>query len=261
MTHSVVGVQDLLQHDWHTNLTPTQFAAYIRYHFVYLNENVIDWDSPAHKYHRRAWREGDQKTRDGSRRSSTWHEVARKIAATSAATGQLVYPGIWVHAHFSPAAGKRLNKCSGLSEIKPAVLYADSAPHIYSQYVQHAPALISHNFTLAAATAQLRLQSVEAITQLPTFRQAPLGREDKLAYALCDETYVTAPPFFRYALAVKFGCPSAAAMYLWPAAIHYEANQPLYDAAEVAAADQWYISKELTDTVAEIRAHWSNYCE
>jgi hypothetical protein len=185
----------------------------------------------------------------------------RKIAATSAAVGQPVYPGIWVHAHFSPAAGKRLNKFSGLAEIKPSALYSDAAPHIYSQYVQQAPEIISHNFTLAAATAQLRLQAVESLTQLPVFQQLPLGHEDKLAYALCDETYVTASPFFRHTLAVKFGCTTAAEMYLRPAAIHYEANQPLYDAAEIAAADQWHISKELIDVVAEIRAHWSNYCE
>jgi hypothetical protein len=254
MTHSVVGVRDRLHHDWHKDLTPVQLAAYIRYQFVYLNEHVIDWDAPAHKYNRRAWREGDQKTRDGSRRSSTWYEVLRKISQTESTTGQPVFPGIWVHAHFSPVAEKKLNQWAGLTDMRPSVLHADMAPYIYAKYLELGPEIISQNYELAVDTLQLRLQATASFEALPAFRDRRLTLDDRMAYVLCDEAYVTATPFFRYLLAAKHDCSLAQARYLYPAAVHYEANQTLYDSFG------WDIPEDLARTVTQIRQHWSTYC-
>jgi hypothetical protein len=51
-------------------------------------------------------------------------------------------------------------------------------------------------------------------------------------------------------------------MYLWRAAIDYDANQPLYDYVIANASDDfsWWLSDKLKATTMEIREHWGAYC-
>lgn len=249
MTLSAVGEQTkILQHDWYNELTREQLAAYIRYQFIYLHDNAVDWDSPTHSRLRRVWDGG--KNHDGRNYSSTWHEVVRLIARISG-PHDLAHPGMWVHAHFSPAADAKLNAAFGLPEITPRTLHSARSPSIYNKYLQIGPQILAHKAALAEHTLQLRLKAVECF---------PWTTADRFAYALCDETYVTATPFFRCAFASRANCDTALEMYLWEAAINYEANQPLYDFVAQETNNTWWRTDALTAAVAEIRDHWRNYC-
>lgn len=247
MTLSVVGEQTkILQPDWYKDLTDEQLAAYIRYQFIYLNENALDWDSPAHSRVRKRWDGG--KHHNGQDYSSTWHEVIRHMRRTNL---EQVYPGLWVHAHFSPAAEAKLNASSGLPEIRPASLHSPGRSQaIYSKYLQIGPQILQHRYELAVDTIKLRFQAIESLS---------LSDADKLAYILCDETHVTATPFFRFVFADRYDCDTALEMYLWEAAIHYEANQPLYDLAAAKSENTWWLTDSLRAAVSEIREHWRQY--
>lgn len=250
MTLSVVGEQTrILQSDWYKELTQEQLAAYIRYQFIYLNENAIDWDSSAHSRVRHVWDGG--KSRDGRAYSSTWRECIRAIERAESSTLAAIYPGMWVHAHFSPAAEAKLTNSSALPDIRPQTLHSARSPAIYSKYINIGPQLIAHKYELAADTLKLRMQSVSKLN---------ISDADKIAYALCDETYVTASPFFRHAFAVRYNCDDALELYLWEAAIQYEANQPLYDAVMRATENSWWLTEALQAAVFDIRMHWRQYC-
>lgn len=245
MTPSVVGEQTkILRHDWYRELDHKQLAAYIRYQFVYLSENVIDWDSTAHSETRHVWDGG--KSRDGRNYKSTWAEIIRRVTAAP----QPVYPGMWVHAHFSPAAEPKLNYASGLPEITPRSLYSARSPHIYTNYVKLGPSILLHKFELALDTIKLRLQATSRLK---------LSDADHLMYVLCDETHVTASPFFRHVFAVRHDCETALEMYLWAAAIDYEANQPLYDSTATLSGNEQWITDPLIAAVIKIREHWRQY--
>lgn len=245
MTPSVVGEQTrILQHDWYRELDQKQLAAYVRYHFIHLSENVIDWDSPTHSRTRHVWDGG--KSRDGKNHKSTWAEITNRIGAAP----QPVYPGMWVYAHFSPAAEPKLNNVAGLPEIKPASLYSARSPYIYTNYVKLGSAILLHKFELAVDTIKLRLRATGRLN---------LSDADRLTYVLCDETHVTASPFFRHVFAVEHDCDTALEMYLWAAAIEYEANQPLYDSTAAASGNERWITEPLIAAVIKIREHWRQY--
>jgi len=88
------------------------------------------------------------------------------------------------------------------------------------------------------------------------------SKDDQNLYVLCDESYVSASPFFRHAFAALGNCDRAVERYLWFAAIEYEAQQRAYDCAIDRVKDQnydWWITDTLRAAVREIRQHWRNY--
>jgi hypothetical protein len=230
--------------DWYKRLTETQLAAYIRYQFVYLSEHVLDWDDPAHTRKRSHWDGGTDLY--GVRRSNIWAQVAREVMRQGAV------PGIWVHAQFSPAADlKLIPGRMVLPEITPQHLLSKDAAGIYVKYHQQLPDILKHEYQMAGETLARRLKVLQAL---------PLSPEERQLYALCDESYVTAPPFFRHAFATLSDCPSAVEQYLPVALLQYEANQQLYDATVAEIKDsEWLISPDLKKAVIEFRQHWEAY--
>lgn len=247
MTLSEVGVpqeEKILQYNWHVKLTADQLAAYVRYQFIRLNENVSDWDAYAHSRRRVVW--DGTKNRIGMPNASVWHRIVDAIKKAEA------YPGMWVQAHFSPAAERQLNVASGLSELRPSMLHTGRSSYVYNKYTEIGPELVLHAYELAMDTIKLRMQSTASLN----FNSA-----DRMTYVLCDEAYVTASPFFRYAVAAKYNCETAMDMYLWRAAIDYEANQPLYDYVVAdSQKNSWWLPDKLKTTAGRIRAHWRDYC-
>jgi len=248
MTHNVVGAaaveHRLLVPDWHQVLTEGQFAAYIRYQYIWQKENAIDWDSKPHRMRRPNWDGG--KDLYGVRRHNTWGEIAKRIEEVDAD------PGVWVHAHFSPAADLRLNPAtSGLPEIRPSMLHSKMSPTIYAKYVDFLPDLIRQQYEIAGTTMEARFRTSATIGLTP---------EDQQLYVICDESYVTATPFFRHAFAATARCTEAIEQYLWAAALDYEVHQRAYDAVIAAEPKHaWWITDELKAAVIEIRQHWEHY--
>jgi hypothetical protein len=246
MTHSEVGVMldsPLLQADWHTRLSDPRLAAYVRYQFIWQKENVWDWDTSAHARARKSWDGGVDNY--GTKYSSRWMEAVRVIRGVRA------QPGMWVHAQFSPVAERILNPAtSSLPEIHPSALYSRRAQSIYERYVGLAPADIRSNFELAGKTITARMSSSRDLGLTPA--------EQEL-YVLCDESYVTAPPFFRHAFAAAAQCQEAVETYLWLAALDYEVHQTAYDAVIEETQETWWITEPLLLAVASIRGHWENY--
>jgi hypothetical protein len=248
MTHNAVGVttldSPLLRADWHKNLTPKQLAAYIRYQFIWLKDNAVDWDSRAHSVRRPKWDGGTDLS--GVKHSSTWGEIALRVADSNAE------PGMWVHAHFSPVAEKRDATISALSEVLPNKLHSKMSANIYGKYVLSIQDIIWRNFELAGRTLNQRFL---------TTRSLGFSEDEQKLYVLCDESYVTAPPFFRHAFAAigPNKCYPAIEEYLWLAALDYEVHQTAYDNLITMHNEQWWITDELKAAVIEIRGHWENY--
>ena len=254
MTPSVVGEQNnVLDRNWFLSLSDLQLAAYIRYQYLSLSDNVIDWDSAPHTRYNKKWdgTRSNSRASESGRNTSVWCEIIRRIRATETATGSVVSPAIWVHAHFSPLADRRLNEYRSLPEIRPRSLHQPHSAQLYSSYVSSGPALLVNKYDLATDTIKLRLNGAAHL---------PLSDVDKLAYVLGDESYVTATPFFRHAYAAKFGCISAVESYLWAAAIDFEANQFIYERAAQAVDGSWWFTEPLLAAVGEIRTHWRCYC-
>jgi hypothetical protein len=246
MTHNAVGAtvdSPLLQADWHSKLKKEQLAAYVRYQFIWQKENVCDWDTPTHMRARRSW-DGGRDTY-GVEHSSRWQEAARVIRGSGA------HPGMWVHAQFSPVAERTLNPATAsLPEIRPSDLYSRRAQDIYNKYVATLPAVIRANFELAGKTINNRMMSS---------RDLGLSPQEQELYVLCDESYVTAPPFFRHAFAAAAQCQDAVEAYLWLAALDYEVNQIAYDAVIQETQETWWITEPLLLAVLSIREHWEGY--
>jgi hypothetical protein len=233
----------LLDPNWHEKLTDEQIAAYIRYQFIYLSENAIDWDSPEHARKRTHWDGG--KDLYGVRRSNIWAQAVRAVRRYSG------LPGMWVHAQFSPAAQLKLTPGTlALPEIRPSSLYAATAPGVYARYVADMPDIITHRFNLAGQTLSMRFK---------TTANLGLPKADQTLYVLCDETYVTAPPFFRYAFAATAECHEAAHLYLFAAAVDYEVHQTVYDAVIAQTQEHWWLTDDLKAAVIGIRQHWESY--
>lgn len=248
MTHNeagelVVDLPHLAHPGWYKRLTETQLAAYLRYQFVYLSEHVLDWDDPAHTRKRPHWDGGSDVY--GVRRSNIWAQIAREVSRQGAV------PGIWVHAQFSPAADlKLIPGRMVLPEIRPQNLLSKDAAGIYTKYCQQFPDIFRHGYKMAGETLARRVNVLKAL---------PLSPEERQLYALCDESYVTATPFFRHAFATLSACPSAVEQYLPVALLQYEANQQIYDAAIADLGEEWLITPDLKKAVIEFRQHWEGY--
>ena len=254
MMPNAVGENKDLTADWSADLSDDQKAAYIRYQYISLSENVIDWDDPAHVRHIKKWdgprKNGSAYSEVRNNNSAVWYEILRRIKATEAEMGCHVLPAAWVHAHFSPLAERRLNAYRSLPEIRPSSLHQPYSAKLYTTYISSGPALLINKYELAADTINLRLNGASKL---------PLSDTDKLIYVLGDEAYVTATPFFRHAFAAKFGCIDAVEQYLWAAAIDFEANQVLYERAANSVGGAWWFTEPLIAAVSEIRTHWRCY--
>jgi len=251
MTHNAVGAiaeavephDALLAHDWYTQLNTEQLAAYLRYQFIYLNEAAVDWDDRAHTIKRPVWDGG--KDNFGVRHSSVWAKAARAVSSVAA------NPGMWVYAHFSPAAEVTL--AGGLDKMptmRPAMLYGSSSQKIYNMYCDDLPRAILLKANVAGHTIQSRYKSTNVFK---------FSKEDQTLYVLCDEGYVSATPFFRHAWAASANSDDAIERYLWRAALDYEANQPAYDEVIKNEDTAWWVTNELRAAVRLIRDHWRTY--
>lgn len=234
----------LLSLDWHQQLSAERLAAYIRYQYIWQKDNAADWDSRAHSMRRPAWDGG--KDLYGVKRVSTWGEIAKRVRDHNAD------PGLWVHAHFSPAADVRLTAITtSLPTIRPSMLHSQASPQIYAEYLKILPGILWQQYETAGQTIETRFRTSAAIGLTP---------EDQQLYVLCDESYVAATPFFRHAFAAYSNCFDAVEQYLWMAALDYEVNQRVYD-AHIAEnpAESWWVTDNLKLAVIEIRQHWENY--
>lgn len=253
MTHSVLGAPaaltagsdlDLLSADWYQLLTPPQKIAYIRYQYIHLNDRAHDWESHAHVKRRPAWDGG--KDNFGVKHTPVWGKILRAAEHAGADLGG------WVYAHFSALATERIATGNQrLTEMRPSMLYSAKSAEIYRDYMAHMPRILKDRFHVAAETLKLRM-STTAIYKMPVAAQE--------LYVLCDESYVTATPFFRNAFAARHNCEKAVERYLWKAALDYEAQQRSYDAVMAAHPEyKWWVDNEIKQGVVEIRQHWRNY--
>ena len=235
----------LLAYDWYKDLTPAQLAAYVRYQFIYLHEQAIDWDDRAHVRRRPHWDGG--KDNFGVKHTAVWSKVVRAINESAAD------PGMWVHAHFSPEAELRMTQARSLQEVRPTMLCASNSQTIYDKYCAKLSRNIETAFEIAGYTIASRMTSSAAFG---------FSKDDQNLYVLCDESYVSAPPFFRHAFADLGNCDRAVERYLWFAAIEYEAQQRGYDFVISRAKEQnyeWWVTDNLRAAVREIRQHWRSY--
>jgi hypothetical protein len=250
MRLSEVGEQEasdlhphLLNPDWHKRLTEDQLAAYVRYQFINVSENSVHWDAAAHARKRPHWDGGTDLY--GVRRSNIWAQIARDTRKYGAE------PGMWVHAHFSPAAELKLNPNTlSLPEIKPTNLQSKQSPQIYMKYRADLPTMIEHKFDLAGRTISMRFNTTASLG---------LSKEDQTLYVLCDETYVTASPFFRHAFAAAANCEDAVAQYLFSAAVDYDVHQCVYDSLIAQTGERWWLTDTLKQLVVDIRQHWEGF--
>lgn len=233
----------LLNPDWHKRLTEDQLAAYVRYQFISVNENAVHWDAAAHARRRPQWDGGTDLY--GVRRSNIWAQIARETVKYGAE------PGMWVHAHFSPAAELKLTPSTlSLPEIRPTNLQSKNSPQIYTRYRADLPAMLENKFDLAGQTIDMRIKTTASLG---------LSKEDQTLYVLCDETYVTASPFFRHAFAAASNCQDAVEQYLFAAAVDYDVHQCVYDSLIAQTGEQWLITDTLKELVTYIRQHWESF--
>jgi hypothetical protein len=246
MTPSVVGgthesANTLLSYDWHTQLNKTQLAAYIRHAYIWRQSGAVSLNNIEHKKKVTRWDGGEDSF--GCKFTSVWPRIVKSVLEYQAD------PGAWVAAQFSQIAmAKRIDAKSSFEarDVTPSELCNQIAPVIYTEHCAKLPALIKEEFQTAGRTIGLRVKS---LTRLK------LEKADQYLCALCDEGYVTAPPFFRYGFAVMANVPEAIDKYLWPAAFEYESQQRLYDTA-VAGTCEWCISEQLKKAVETIRTQW-----
>lgn len=236
--------KDLLSADWYQSLKSTQKIAYVRYQYISLNECVHDWDASSHVRRRPAWDGG--KDNYGVKHTPVWGKILR---AAESAQADL---GLWVHAHFSAAATEKIaHNNQRVTEMKPSMLYSANSPAIYRDYVAKMPEVVCNRFYVAAETMKLRLATTAAYG---------MDKEKQKLFVICDESYVTATPFFRHAIASKYGCASAVERYLWLAALHYESHQAVYDAViEKHPEYSWWVDDNIEAAVVAIRQHWREY--
>lgn len=244
-TIETIKQSDLLNSNWYESLSLPQLVAYIRYQFIYLNERVVDWDAPAHARRRPNYDGGKDKF--GVNHSSKWAQAARVIGKFSA------HPGMWVHSHFSPIASVALTSSTQhIPEIRPSSLYSAKSSEFYVKYCSDLPRILMQKFLLSAHTIKSRTLSVKHFN---------LSEDARNFYVVCDESYVTAPPFFRHAFAALANCERGVERYLWRAALDYEVHQAVYDnLIETNETDiSWWVTDNLRAAVCEIRRHWGAY--
>lgn len=225
--------------DWHLQLTKTQLAAYLRYQFVRYYEHEWDWDEPVHNRRRTSWDGGQDSY--GVRRTSVWPKIADMVRQCEAD------PGLWVAAHFSGVQyAKQIAQTHAVPEMRPNRLHSAQSPGTYSEYVAALPKMLKHSFDVAGATIANRIRGTQNLN---------MSADDQVFYVLCDEGYVSASPFFRHAFAAQLESPRGVERYLWHAAIDYEAQQRVYD----AAVEPCCITDALRAATLEIRKHWREF--
>ena len=253
MTHSVLGEtatptaeidSDILLVDWYQTLTTEQKLAYIRYQYIYLNERVVDWDAAAHVRRRPSWDGG--KDNFGVKHTPVWGKILRAAENAGADLGG------WVYAHFSALAIERVAKNNQrMTEMRPSLLYSASSAEIYRDYMAHMPRILTDRFTVAAETLSLRMATTAVYK---------MQKQVQKLYVLCDESYVTATPFFRNAFAADSKCETAIERYLWKAALDYEAQQRSYDTVIAKTPEYtWWLENDIKRAIVDIRQHWRNY--
>ena len=234
---------DILKPDWHTRLTDKQLMAYIRYQFIRLKEHVIYLDSPAHTHRRPNWDGGENSA--GVTYKALWPKAMNAIKEREA------HPGVWVAARFSPIAlSFDLAKRMSAPPIKPSSLADHNAATIYAEYCNRFTGSFTFNLNIALKVVASRLRELAA---------HPMPEKTRVFYVLCDEAHLSTPAFFRHGMAAAAECDKAALKYLWRAAVDYEAQQPLYDAACASQSVSDFITPELQQYVINIRKHWMTY--
>lgn len=229
---------------WYENLTIAQQAAYIRYCFIRLQENVFDWDSPAHVRGRPHWDGG--RTPDGVKHKSIWTKIARAVGAVNAS------PGVWVAAHFSGAAyAVRAAAGKGTISGRPELMASELSCDVYAQYISSFDELFVEQFESARVSLGSRFKITAALN---------LPEDDHFYLSICDAAYVNASPFLRYAFSYEAGNARGMRRYGVLAALDYELRQPLYDLFIASNPEyDWLVSDELKQKLFKFRSHWRNY--
>lgn len=228
-----------LKHNWYSQLSASQLAAYIRYQFIRLYDGDHDWDSYAHNRRRAHWDGG--KDSYGVKHTSVWSRIAAAVKRHNA------HPGLWVNAHFSAMSFLRAGaQTTGLPEMRPTRLYSAQSYEIYIDYCEKLPKILANNFDVAGVTLAKRFRGTQDLK---------LAQDDQVFYVVCDELYVSASPFFRHAFSAQLGCERGVERYLWLAALDYESQQPAYD----NAVEPWCVTDALRAAVINIREHWEAY--
>lgn len=235
---------DLLDPDWHKQLNEKQLGAYIRYQYLRLLNDDCDWDGERQRKKLGKWDGGRDSS--GTNHSAIWPKLAEAIVKNNA------HPAVWVCAHFSPWAEKYIARSEGrFFAYAPSFLKRAHSFTVYAEYCRDIVEHLKQELTTAANTLRHRLKAVSAA--IPDVRA-------RTFYVLCDESYVTASPFFRHFFATRFGSTAAVEKYFWRAAVDYEARQHLYDAA-LKSEPISTVDDQLKEAVLEIRQHWSEYCD
>jgi hypothetical protein len=230
--------QDLdLAPDWYRHLNDSRLVAYIRYQYIWRHNHVGDWDSPAHTRRIRAWDGGED--RFGVKHSCVWN---RTLAACRAANAD---PGLWVAAHFSDIGRNQL-AVHTLPEVRPSFLHSSTSFALYQKYCATAPKILQQAFEVAGRTIADRMRGTMALK---------LSTADQVFYVLCDETYVSATPFFRAVFAEQLNCSRSLEKYLWAAGLEYDAQQRMYN----TALDPAFITPAFYGVLKEVRDHWRAY--
>lgn len=243
----------LLAPDWYQQLNERQLAAYVRYQYIRLKEGVIDWNAPAHTGKRLKWDGG--KDQFGAKHKPVWPRACATISGymrANASNSFACSPGAWVTARFSDVAESIVSEGykKPAPPTRPTSLYDVNAINIFEKYAER----FSSVFVSAVrVTAQL------LDTRLLEMRAHPVSDDARHFYVLCDHGYISATPFLRYGFSVVLQCKRAMLRYEWPAALDYEAQQGLYDAALAESKTENFISPELRNFVLNIRQHWVNY--
>jgi hypothetical protein len=227
--------------DWHQRLSDHQLAAYIRYQYIWRHENEWDWDTPSHLRTRRTWDGG--KDSFGVKHSCVWTRISRAVREANAD------PGIWVAAHFSDISRNQLiAQTHTIPEVRPSALAASNSLATYHKYFSVWPDSLRQAFQVAGSTVANRIRGTLALKMSP---------DDQSFYVLCDEAYVSASPFFRYVFAEHLGCQRGIERYLWRAALEYDAQQRLYDAA--LSDEPQCFTENLYAALYDIRKHWREF--
>ena len=246
MTLSVAGetqnktsqpADPLLSQDWYKELSPPQLLGYIRHAYIWRSTGTTNLSSPEQAKKNVRWDGGEDSF--GCKFTPVWPRILKMITSYDAE------PGIWVAAHFSPLATVISGDGNGsfeMREISPTHLCSKTSVKLYHDYCNFLPKAIADNCDTAMRSVVLRIKSLSRL---------PLTRSAQYECAVCDESHVTAAPFFRHAIALQAEAHDAANKYLWPAAFEYEAQQRLY-----GNVPPWCHTKELLNAVLTIRTHW-----
>ena len=236
------AVQELTESpNWYTQLSDKSLAAYVRYQFVRLYSNECDWDAADHRRQRAHWDGGVD--RFGVKHGAVWTRIVRLIRELRAD------PGVFVCAHFSGLNyATQVAQSHSVPDVRPSHLASANSPNTYERYCEHFVRTLVPACDVAGGTIANRIRGTANLS---------MTQAEQLYYVLCDEGYVSASPFFRYAFAERLYSERAVERYLWHAALDYEAQQRLYDVA--LQKEPWCITPTLIAATKDIRTHWLEY--